>query len=81
MSNSLDLSDLQSLFLQKSAHWIKPERTEFRADPTITQWLTSLTNSTKVSYEHDLYSVIRLGMKESASEFLSSVETNPKEVN
>lgn len=65
---------------QKGAHWVKPERTEFRADPTIQEWLTSLHNATRVSYEADLYAVIRLGMKQSGTEFLASIQADPKTV-
>lgn len=63
---------------RKGEHFIKPERTQFRADPPVATWLTSLDSLTKISYEHDLFAVIRLGFNR--SEFPASVEADPKEV-
>jgi len=65
---------------RKGEHFIKPERTTFRNDPAVSTWLTSLHSSTKISYEHDLFAVITLGFKQSGTEFLASIEKDPKDV-
>ena len=68
------------LYIDEGEHFIKPERTIFRNDLTVTTWLTSLHSSTKISYEHDLFAVITLGFNQSGTEFLASVEANSKDV-
>ena len=64
---------------REGEHFIKPERTTFRNDPTVATWLTSLHSASKISYEHDLFAVIRLGFNQSGTRFLASAEKGPKD--
>jgi hypothetical protein len=64
----------------KGAHWIKPERTNFRSDSKVQEWLASLYRSTKVSYESDLYRLCKVGLNLTGSQFLQAAESDPKEV-
>jgi hypothetical protein len=63
----------------KGAHWIKPERTKFRSDAKVQEWLASLYPSTKVSYEYDLYRLCKVGLNLTGSQFLQAAEKEPKE--
>ena len=62
----------------KGAHWIKPERTEFRKDTRVQEWLASLYPSTRTSYEYDLYRLCT-SLDFTGSQFLQEAEKNPKE--
>jgi hypothetical protein len=63
----------------KGTHWIKPERTKFRSDSKVQDWLNSLYSSTRRSYEFDLYRVCT-SLNYTGTEFLLAVEKEPKEV-
>lgn len=62
----------------KGQHWVKPERTAFRNDTKVQEWLHTLYPSTRNSYEYDLYRLCT-SLNFTGTSFLEAAEKEPKE--
>jgi len=65
--------------LPSGSNLVNEELQQFRKDPKVKTWESSLHPKTKSGYTSNLYHIVRVGLGLTGSEFLRVAEQNPKE--